>query len=77
MKCPKCEEGTLGKIKFKAGGKTAHLCSFCDGLWFENERISETTGRSLRTYTNEMMQEYEDCDDQDEDHRPDHPVRNL
>ncbi len=75
MKCPKCTEGNLGKIKFKAGEKIAYSCDFCDALWFDHERILETTGHSLSSYLTGM--EYEELDEQDEDHRPAHLVRNL
>ena len=33
MRCPKCDEGALIKIKFKHNGQTAHLCSYCEGLY--------------------------------------------
>lgn len=67
----------MGRIKFKSCGKIAHLCSFCDGLWFDDESISETTGHSLRTYLSGMICEYEELDQQDQDHRPIHTVRIL
>lgn len=77
MKCPKCEEGTLVKLKFKTSNKTASRCTFCDALWFDNELISPTTGHTLRGFTQGEEDEFEELDDQDQDHRPDHDVRNL
>lgn len=77
MKCPRCEEGTLKKIVFKESGKKAHLCDFCDSLWFDNELISATTGHTMRGFTQGEEDEFETLDEQDQDHRPDHPVRNL
>lgn len=77
MKCPKCDEGKLVKIKFKATGKIAYLCEFCDALWFDNERILPTTGHSMRVYSEGRVHEYDEFDEQDQDHRPDHIVRNL
>lgn len=77
MKCPKCEEGKLVKLKFKTSGKFAYRCDFCDALWFENELISSTTGHTLRGFTQGEEDEFEVLDEQDQDHRPDHLVRNL
>lgn len=77
MKCPKCDEGKLVKIKFKASGKAAYLCDFCEALWFDNERISETTGHTLRAYTHGEEDEFEIYDEQDQDHRPVGVVRRV
>lgn len=77
MKCPKCDEGTLVKIQFKTSKKLADLCDYCDALWFDNEKISETTGHSLRVYSQGEEAEFEEHNEQDQDHQPVQNVRNL
>lgn len=77
MKCPKCEEGALIEIEFKTTGRIGHLCDFCEALWFGHERIAVTTGHTLNGYTHQKENKFEDLDEQDLDHRPDHDVRHL
>ena len=47
MRCPKCEEGTLMKIKFNATGKTAYLCDVCRTYWLTTEHIESQAGHIL------------------------------
>ena len=77
MRCPKCDEGALIKIKFKHNGQTAHLCSYCEGLWFADERILATTGHTLKVYSQGKEHEFDELNNQDQDHQPIKPVRNL
>lgn len=58
MRCPKCEEGTINKIKFKSNGQIAYLCDFCDEMWFENEHIGILTGQSFRDFSEGKDVEY-------------------
>ena len=67
MKCPRCDEGTLIQIKFKASGMHARLCSYCEALWFDHEMIAKTTGHTLRVYSQGKEHEFDELDDQDQD----------
>jgi len=77
MKCPKCDEGTLIKIKFKSSGKNAHLCDFCDALWFDHEMIASTTGHTLRVYSEEREHGFTELPEQDQDHQSIKSIRRL
>lgn len=77
MKCPRCEEGALVKIKFKVSGRFASLCEFCDTLWFDHEMIASTTGHTLRAYSQGNEHEFDELNDQDQDHQPIKPIRHL
>lgn len=72
MICPKCEEGTIVKIRFKTNGRFAFLCDFCDALWFEGEDINIATNHTLRSFTQEQELEYsiEEINEKDQDHQP-------
>jgi len=77
MKCPKCDEGTLVRIKFKTSGSLAKLCSYCDALWFDREMISATSGHTLHAYSQGKEHEFDELNDQDQDHQPIKPIRHL
>lgn len=71
MNCPKCEEGTLMKIRFKDGGKEAFVCDSCDALWFGEESISEVSGHTLHSYLKDRDLQYsiEEVYDKDQDNK--------
>lgn len=71
MKCVRCEEGTLVKIRFKQSGKNAYLCDFCESLWLEGTDISLGTGFMLNSYQRGVEQEYtlDEAEDKDQEHR--------
>lgn len=77
MKCPKCEEGELTKIKFKESGKFAQLCDFCEAVWFDNEIVAKTTGHTLRVYFRDKEHEFDELPSQDQDHQLVKPTRQL
>ncbi len=72
MICPKCDEGTIIKIKFKKTGRQAHLCDLCGGLWFEEENIKFNTGHTLESYSRKEDTEYaiDELQEKDQDHQP-------
>ena len=71
MRCPKCEEGELIKIRFKKNNSLAYLCTFCTIFWFANEEISAHSGRDLRAYSGEEEREYTvvELDEKDQEHK--------
>lgn len=71
MKCPRCEEGTLVKVRFKETGKRAHLCNFCESLWFEGKDIALGTAFTLSSYQRGVEREYsfDELSEKDKDHR--------
>lgn len=72
MRCVRCEEGTLVKIRFKDSGKGAYLCDFCESLWLEGTHVSLGTGYLLDSYQRGVEREYtlEENEDTDQEHRP-------
>ena len=58
MKCLKCDEGKLTKIKLKTTNKYAYLCEFCGTIWSENESFSKSPGHVLEITTTNDKQEY-------------------
>lgn len=70
MVCPKCEEGTIVKVKLKKNGKVAYLCDFCERTWFEGENIGKDPGHTLSTHQNgEREYTLEEREEKDQDHR--------
>lgn len=78
MKCVRCEEGALVKIKFKESGKDAYLCDFCESLWLEGVDISLGTAFMLSSYQRGVEQEYslDEAEDKDQENRPARYVQN-
>lgn len=72
MKCVRCEEGTLVRIKFKETGLRAFLCDYCESIWFEGRDISPNTAFMLRTFQRGIDREYtlDEAEDKDQEHRP-------
>lgn len=72
MICPKCDEGTIVKIRFKKNGRPAYLCDVCGTLWFEGENIKFNTGHTLDSYsqTQDIEYEIEELQEKDQDHQP-------
>lgn len=72
MICPKCNEGTITKIKFKKTGRLAYLCDVCGTLWFEGESIKFNTGHTLEAYSQVEGREYtiEELEEKDQNHQP-------
>ncbi len=72
MVCPKCNEGTIIKIKFKRNGRQAHLCYLCEALWFEGENINSNSGHTLKLYsqTEEIEYAIDELEEKDQDHQP-------
>lgn len=72
MKCPKCDEGTIVRIRFRENGNLAFLCDFCDSLWLDGEDINFNTGHTLHAYTHGDQMEYivEDIEEKDQEHQP-------
>lgn len=58
MKCPKCEEGKLTKIKFKELDKIAYICEFCGDIWYEKEAINQFGGHTFDSQLNKDKEEY-------------------
>lgn len=69
--CPKCEEGELRRIRFKADGKIAYACNTCDSLWFESEEKNASTAHTLSAFADAKGLEYsfDDVDDIDQEHQ--------
>lgn len=69
MNCPRCEENSLYKIKFKITNKIASLCSNCDWFWFDGENIDIFTGHMLEKYMNDQSSNtfFEYLDEKDRD----------
>ena len=69
MKCPRCEEGTLSKIRFLSDKKIAYLCDYCRNFWYENEHIDNLTSHSLdeNAKSKEIPEEFEYLDEKDND----------
>lgn len=72
MKCPKCEEGIITKIKFKKTEKIAYLCDFCETVWTEGEDINFNTGHALRSHTEgrDLAYTVEAAGEKDQEHTP-------
>lgn len=72
MVCPKCNEGTITKIKFKRNGKQAHLCNLCEALWLEGENINSNSSHTLKSYSQSEDIEYaiDELEEKDQDHQP-------
>lgn len=72
MVCPKCNEGTLTKIKFKKNCRPAHLCNLCEALWLEGENVKFNTGHTLKLYSQTDDAEYsiDELEEKDQDHQP-------
>jgi hypothetical protein len=73
MRCPKCEEGELVKIRFRKTNEVAYLCDFCNRFWFIGEMIgSETPGHAIKSYTAGDSIEYVvlESDEKDQEHKP-------
>lgn len=72
MTCPKCNEGTIVRIRFKKTGKMAYLCDFCETVWFEGEDINFNTGHAFESYTGGHGLEYtiDEIHEKDQDHQP-------
>jgi len=77
MKCPKCEEGSLAKIKFKTSGEKGVLCDFCESLWLDNELIISTTGHILRVFRPEKDEFLDKLDREGHSHQSVAPVRHI
>jgi len=71
MKCVRCEEGTLVKIRFKESGKSADLCDFCGAMWLEGMTIALGTGFMLNSYQSGIEREFilDEAEDKDQEHR--------
>ncbi len=59
MICPKCNEGVVTKVIMKAVDEIAYVCEYCDTIWFENDKITTSTGRPLELYIEEGGQRQE------------------
>lgn len=73
MRCPKCEEGELVKIKFTHNNAIAYLCDFCSRFWFDDEEISpRSSGHALKSHSGEKDLEYKliEIDKKEQDHKP-------
>ncbi|OGH20762.1 MAG: hypothetical protein A3D74_05555 [Candidatus Levybacteria bacterium RIFCSPHIGHO2_02_FULL_37_13] len=72
MICPKCEEGKVGKVKFKKSGTTGYLCDFCESLWFNSDDINIGTGHTLSSFAEGGDREYslESTGEKDQEHEP-------
>ena len=79
MKCIKCEEGELKKIKFNKTGRIAHACDYCGTFWMDGELIKYNTGHALNPYSPGDDYEYavSELNKTDEDHQAIHEVRRL
>lgn len=77
MKCVKCEEGELKKIKFIKSGQVAYACDYCETYWLEGDLIKYNTGHTLNPYHPIDDYEYpvQDLDKKDQDHQPIRKVR--
>ena len=76
MKCIKCEEGELKKIKFIKTGQFANVCDYCETFWMDDETIKQNTGHALHPYHpgDDYVYEVQEFDELDEDQKP---VRNV
>lgn len=71
MVCPKCEEGTIVKVKLKKNGKVAYLCDFCERMWFEGEDIDKDAGHTLGSHQNgEREYTIGELEEKDQNHKP-------
>lgn len=72
MVCPKCEEETIFKIRFKKSGKIAYLCECCEALWFEDEGISLENAHTLESFLQKEDADYEpeELAEKDQDSKP-------
>lgn len=70
MRCPKCDAGTIDRIKFKRTGRVAFLCDFCDTLWFDGENIDFSTGRDFELFLGSQDHEYtlDDLSEKNQEH---------
>lgn len=71
MICPRCEEGTLSKIRFKKNKKTAYLCDVCMTYWLSTEHIVAAGGhtldeaeRNIFVYVSEKDEDEEEVQDE-------------
>lgn len=51
MICPKCQEGQLKRVFLKKNKEVMYLCDVCGTAWEEDDVIGETTGSSIRSFT--------------------------
>lgn len=58
MICPKCEEGSVEKVKIKMNREVLSICDFCHSIWIENESIKFDTGHLLDYFINRKDQGY-------------------
>lgn len=58
MICPKCEEGSIEKVKVKLTGEILSICDFCHSIWTEEECIQFNTGHLLDFYIDRKDHQY-------------------
>jgi hypothetical protein len=70
MRCPKCDEGNIIKVKLKNNQQLAYMCDFCENLWFEGEAIGIGSGHALGSYSHGENLEYtvEKASEKDQEH---------
>lgn len=53
MTCPKCNESMLIKIRFSKSTHSAHLCEYCETVWFNKKNAAKHNGTPFYTVLNE------------------------
>ena len=64
MICPKCEEGSVEKVKIKMNGEVLSICDFCHSIWTEEESIQFNTGHLLDFFINKKDQGFSSANSQ-------------